>query len=149
MRYCNHCGQAMDDNASFCLSCGAPAKPAQPPVQEAPTVNNYTVNNYVAPQGQSTWDGSVLDTVVNSIVASLIISFTCGIATPWAIVYIMRFVVEHMVIDGKRMKFDGTGGQLFAQWIKWFILIIITCGIYSFWVTPRLYKWICSHIHQA
>ncbi len=150
MRYCNNCGHAMDDNASFCLSCGAPAQPAQQqaPVQPQQPVNNY-VPNYAPAQPQSTWDGGVLDTIVNSIVASLIISFTCGIATPWAIVYMMRFIVEHAIIDGKRMRFDGTGGQLFAQWIKWFLLTIITCGIYSFWVTPRLYKWVASHIHQA
>lgn len=142
MRYCIKCGTAMDDNASFCLSCGTPAQAqAQPqqPVQQT----------YAPAQPQSTWDGGVLDTIVNSIVASLIISFTCGIATPWAIVYMMRFIVEHAVIDGKRMRFDGTGGQLFGNWIKWFLLTVITCGIYSFWVTPRLYKWVCSHIHQA
>jgi uncharacterized membrane protein YjgN (DUF898 family) len=109
-------------------------------------VNVYT-QPAAAPVRESTWDGGVFDTVINSIVASLIISFTCGIATPWAICYMMRFVVEHAVIDGKRLTFDGTGGQLFGNWIKWFFLTLITCGIYGFWVTPRLYKWVCSHIH--
>ena len=95
----------------------------------------------------STWDGGVLDTVVNSIIASLIISITCGIATPWAVCYMMKFIVGHAIIDGKRMTFTGTGGDLFGQWIKWFLLTIITCGIYSFWVIPRMYKWIAEHIH--
>ena len=61
----------------------------------------------------------------------------------------MRFIASHAVIDGKRMTFDGTGGQLFGQWIKWMLLSIVTCGIYSFWVIPRMYKWVCSHLHAA
>jgi uncharacterized membrane protein YjgN (DUF898 family) len=27
------------------------------------------------------------------------------------------------------------------MWLKWFVLIIITIGIYAFWVAPRLYRW--------
>lgn len=125
MAFCKNCGSPVLEGETFCKNCGAPTASG------------------------STWDGSVFDTVVNSIVASLICVFTCGIGAPWAICYIMKFVIGHAVIDGKRMRFDGTGGQLFGNWIKWFLLIIITCGIYSFWVTPRLYKWIASHIHTA
>ena len=121
---CKNCGATFDEKAGVCPICGT-----------VPRI--------------STWDGGVLDTIVNSIVASIITSISCGIATPWAICYMMKFVVEHAVIDGRRMKFDGTGGQLFGQWIKWFLLTCITCGIYSFWVVPRLYKWVCSHIHVA
>ena len=122
MAYCKKCGAEMADGASYCQVCG----------------NTIT---------QSTWDGGVLETIINSIVASLIISITCGIATPWAICYMMNFVIEHTVINGKRLSFDGNGAQLFGNWIKWLLLCIVTCGIYSFWVTPRLYKWVASHIH--
>lgn len=31
------------------------------------------------------------------------------------------------------------------MWIKWLLLTIITIGIYSFWVYPRLQKWITEH----
>lgn len=124
MAFCKNCGSYMDDYSTFCSNCGAS--------------NTSSV---------STWDGGVLDTVVNSIVASLMISFTCGIATPWAVCYMMKFIIEHAVIDGKRMTFDGNGGQLFGNWIKWLFLTVVTCGIYSFWVIPRMYKWIASHIH--
>ena len=122
MAFCKNCGQSLDGAADFCPNCGAGVK-------------------------VSTWDGGVFDTVVNSIVASLIITVTCGIATPWAVCYMMKFIISHAVIDGKRLTFDGTGGQLFGNWIKWFLLTVITCGIYGFWVVPRMYKWIASHIH--
>jgi len=120
MVYCRKCGTPVEENIGVCAKCGTPIK-------------------------SSTWDGGVLDTVVNSIVASLMITFTCGIATPWAICYMWKFIIDHVIIDGKRLSFDGNGGQLFGNWIKWFLLTIITCGIYGFWVTPRLYAWIASH----
>ena len=122
MAFCKNCGSQLAEGSGFCSNCGTSVK-------------------------VSTWDGGVFDTIVNSIVASLIISITCGIATPWAICYMMKFIIGHAIIDGKRMKFDGTGGQLFGNWIKWLLLMVVTCGIYSFWVAPRLYKWAASHIH--
>jgi uncharacterized membrane protein YjgN (DUF898 family) len=36
---------------------------------------------------------------------------------------------------------------LFGQWIKWLFLIIITLGIYSFWVAIALKKWKVAHTH--
>ena len=153
MAFCKFCGSAMNDGAKFCGKCGSQV------VEEAPVYESYAAPAapYAAPtytanptpqfNSGSTWDGGVFDTVVNAIVASLIMTFTCGIATPWAICYMMKFIVEHAIIDGKRMTFDGNGGQLFGNWIKWFLLTIVTCGIYSFWVTPRMYKWVASHIH--
>ncbi len=123
MAFCKQCGNELYEGDAFCKNCGA------------------TV-------AASTWDGSVFDTIINSIVASLIISISCGIATPWAICYMMKFVIGHTIINGRRLKFDGNGGQLFGNWIKWFLLTVVTCGIYSFWVTPRLYKWVATHIHS-
>lgn len=148
MKFCLQCGKSLDDHVKFCSGCGA----AQPQTQFKPEPQpqpQYQPQPAPAanPGKVSDWDGGVGDTIINSIVASLIITFTCGIATPWAICYMMRFVVEHAVIDGKRMTFDGNGGDLFGQWIKWMLLTVVTCGIYSFWVVPRMYKWVCSHIH--
>ncbi|EJP21595.1 PF05987 domain protein [Streptococcus oralis SK304] len=40
--------------------------------------------------------------------------------------------VKRTVIDGRRLYFDGTGSRFFRNWIKWFLLTIITLGIYSF-----------------
>jgi len=31
------------------------------------------------------------------------------------------------------------------QWIKWFFLMLITAGIYSFWVVPALNRWVTEH----
>ena len=141
MKFCSKCGTQLQDSQLFCDACGANQN--QQATTSVPTYQAQPINT----SRTSTWDGGVFETIVNSIVASLIVSFTCGIATPWAICYMMKFVISHVIIDGKRLTFDGNGAQLFGNWIKWMLLTVITCGIYSFWVIPRMYKWIASHTH--
>ncbi|MDE5860820.1 MAG: DUF898 domain-containing protein, partial [Ruminococcus sp.] len=74
-------------------------------------------------------------------------TITFGIATPWALCIMWNFIVSHVIVDGKRLYFDGNGAQLFGNWIKWFILTIITFGIYGFWVAPKLFDWVAKHTH--
>jgi len=49
--------------------------------------------------------------------------------------------INHTVIEGKRLKFNGTAMGLFGNWIKWLLLIVVTFGIYSFWVHIKLEQW--------
>ena len=60
---------------------------------------------------------------------------------------IMNWETKHTVIEGKRLCFDGHAVQLFGNWIKWLLLTIITLGIYSFWLSIKLKKWITKHTH--
>lgn len=129
MAFCANCGKEIADDAVICVNCGVK-------VEKEPEAKK-----------ESTWTGGVLETLAASIVADLIIFFSCGFATPWAIAYMMKFIIDHAVIDGKKVTFDGNGMQLLGNWIKWYFLTIITCFVYSFWVAPRLYKWVASHIH--
>ena len=128
MSYCKKCGTQLTEDQKFCSGCGEAL---------------FTENR------ESKWDGGVLETAINTIIASIICTLTFGLGTPWAICYVINFIVSHAVIDGQRYTFDGKGGQLFGQWIKWFVLMIITCGIYSFWVAPRMYNWVASHLHKV
>lgn len=119
--------------------------------------NYYNQNNYNNTYNQqpsfngnfqnSHFDGSVFDTLIHMIASGLMITFTCGIATPWAVCFLWTFIIQHITIDGRRLNFDGTGAQLFGNWIKWLVLTVITCGIYSFWVYPRLFDWVATHTH--
>ena len=95
----------------------------------------------------SKFDGSVLETFCVALGASLLTGITFGIAFPWALCMMWNFIVSHVVIDGKRLYFDGNGTQLLGNWIKWLILTCITFGIYGFWVAPRLYNWVAKHTH--
>ena len=47
------------------------------------------------------------------------------------------------------MKFDGTGAQLFGSYIKWFLLSIVTFGIYTLWLPIKMQQWITKHTHMV
>ena len=49
--------------------------------------------------------------------------------------------INHTIIEGKRLKFNGTAIGLFGNWIKWLLLIVVTFGIYAFWVHIKLGQW--------
>ena len=45
--------------------------------------------------------------------------------------------------------FTGRGFSLIGLWIKWMVFLIITVGIYSFWMIPSLNQWIVEHTDFA
>ena len=139
-KFCMKCGAENQEGTSFCMKCGAPLN-AENAAQ--PIANNAPVKKAKA------WDGGVLETFVAMLVTSIITTITCGIGAPWAMVYMIKFIASHVVVDGKRYVFTGTGGALFGNYIVWTILTVITCGIYSFWVVPKLYNWIFENVHEA
>ncbi|MDN6162360.1 MAG: hypothetical protein L0I79_06270 [Atopostipes sp.] len=63
-----------------------------------------------------------------------------SLAYPWVGTNIYPWKVNHTVMDGKRSYFSGTSFALFAQWVKWWFLIIITFGIYSFGIHIKAFK---------
>ncbi|MDD3187832.1 MAG: DUF898 family protein, partial [Bacilli bacterium] len=67
----------------------------------------------------------------------------------WALCMIYNWETKHTVIEGKRLAFDGTGSQLFGNWIKWLFFCIITLGIYSFWLIISVKKWKIKHTYFA
>ena len=97
---------------------------------------------------ESKFTGGLLGYIGVAIVQSLIIIFTLGLATPAAICYGERWKASHTYIDGEQLVFDGTGWELFGQWIKWVLLTIITLGIYSFWIPIKMQQWVVSHTHK-
>jgi uncharacterized membrane protein YjgN (DUF898 family) len=79
------------------------------------------------------------------ILSFLITFFTFGIALPYAVVLQQRWKAKHTLIGGRRLEFVGSGTSLFLSWIKWLLLILLTLGIYGFWVMPRVTKWIVEN----
>ena len=97
----------------------------------------------------SKFTGGLLGLIGIGILQSLLIFVTLGIGTPWAICMKENWYARHTTIDGKQVYFDGNGGQLFGQYIKWFLLTIITLGIYSFWLSIKMHAWVVSHTHLS
>ena len=92
-------------------------------------------------QGPSYFDGGLAQLIGLQILGWLVTVITFGICYPWAFTRIYRWEAEHTVIEGRRLRFEGTAMGLFGQWIKWLLLSIITLGIYTFWVNIALKKW--------
>lgn len=110
-------------------------------------VNTQPVQTHV--ETKSYFDGGLLQYIGWSILGWLITTITLGIFAPWSIVMVYRWKIEHTVIEGRRLKFNGTAVGLFGNWIKWFLLTIITFGIYGFWLFIKLEKWKVQHTTYA
>ena len=91
---------------------------------------------------ESRFTGGLLGLIGINILQAVLIGITLGFGAPWAICLKERWMAEHTIIDGQRLTFDGTGGQLFGNYIKWFLLTLITFGIYGFWLDIKLKQWI-------
>ena len=90
---------------------------------------------------QFKFDGDVPSFLGISIVSFIITVISVGILFPFAYCMRQKWVAHHTVIEGRRLKFNGSGFSLIGKWIIWLFLCFITLGIYSFWVVPRFIKW--------
>lgn len=72
---------------------------------------------------------------------------TLGFGSGWAVCFVSRWHAKHTVIDGMQQVFDGKGGALLGKFICWFLLTLITLGIFSFWYAVKVLKWTTSHTH--
>ncbi|WP_163652031.1 DUF898 family protein [Listeria sp. PSOL-1] len=89
----------------------------------------------------SFFDGGLFQYIGWTILGAIVTLFTLGICYPWALCMIYGWKINHTVIEGKRMRFNGSAVGLFGNWIKWLLLTIITLGIYGFWVFIKLEDW--------
>ncbi|MBR5302704.1 MAG: hypothetical protein IKU38_07710 [Clostridia bacterium] len=97
--------------------------------------------------GASYFDGGLLSLIGWSLLAWLITIFTLGFGYPFAACMLYRWEARHTIINGYRLRFDGTGWQLIGKWIIWMLLTLITAGIYSFWLVIKLKQWRTLHTH--
>ena len=73
-------------------------------------------------------------------------TLTCGIALPWVICSFNKWYAPNARISGRRLRFDGSGGELFGQFIIVLLLSIVTCGLYAPWGYVRMRRWYVSHV---
>ncbi|WP_033826534.1 YjgN family protein [Bacillus andreraoultii] len=90
---------------------------------------------------ESYFDGGLLQYIGWRILGFLVTVCTLGICLPWSYTMIYRWKIEHTVINGRRLTFNGSAIGLFGNWIKWWFFTVITLGIYGFWVFIKLEKW--------
>lgn len=139
------------------VTCAPHGPPTEQPVDSGPvavrpgapvTVNNGSSAYQSGAWGRSTifrFDGGALTYIGVSVLAILVSVLTLGICVPFGIVLLQRWKATHTILLGRRLKFTGMATHLFGLWLKWWFLMIITLGIYSLWVGPRMVKWIVEH----
>ena len=97
------------------------------------------------PEGSFKFDAGAGSFFLVGLGAVLIFIVTLGIGLPWATAMYYRWQTNHTIINGHRLRFNGSGGNLFGHYIKWWFLTIVTFGIYGFWVWPRMTRWVVEH----
>ena len=100
-------------------------------------------------ENSSYFDGKLLQLIGWEIVTFFVTAITFGIAYPWAVCKLIEWETSHTVINGRRLVFTGRPMSLFTLWIKWWLLCIVTLGIYAFWIDIDMKKWKTKHIHFA
>lgn len=98
---------------------------------------------------ESKFTGGLLGLIGINILTAIICGLTLGLGYPWAVCVKQRWYAKHTFIDGRQLRFDGTGGQLFGKYIVWFLLTLITFGIYGFWLSIKMEQWVVSHTHTV
>lgn len=93
----------------------------------------------------SYFDGKLLQLIGLKIVSFIVIVCSLGILYPLACCWMYNWKLKHTVINGRRLRFTGTAMGLFGNWIKWWLLCLITLGIYGFWLGIALEEWKAKH----
>lgn len=96
--------------------------------------------------GRFQFHGGAATYVGTAVLGALVTVFTLGICYPYAVVLGQRWMARHATIDGQPLVFTGSAVGLFGNWLKWLLLMIITLGIYGFWVAPRMTRWKWEHM---
>lgn len=136
----------------------APAGLPPPPTSAPAAVAGRTAPNVDKRQDASrhrgasrsfAFDGGAATYFGTAVLATLITALSLGIAFPFALVLRQRWRAKHTFVDGRQLVFLGTGVGLFGMWIKWLLLMVVTVGIYSFWVIPRVHGWVVENTDFA
>jgi len=97
----------------------------------------------------SYFDGTTLQLICWRLLGWLLGIVTLGIGAAWAHCMVLRWEINHTVVNGQRLRFDGKGHQLLGRWLLWGLLTLITLGIYAIFIPVRMEKWCASHTRFA
>lgn len=95
------------------------------------------------------YDGNAREQIGLQILLALLVIISLGIGAPYAICALHKEDAAHTIIGGRRLRFDGTAGELFLNMLGWGILTVITLGLYAFWARVEYKKWIAENTHFA
>lgn len=97
----------------------------------------------------SYFDGSTWGYIGWWFLSALVTVLTLGIGLAWGQCMFWRYRAKHTVVCGRRLTFDGTGLQLFENYLIWGTLTVFTLGIYGLWVPFKVRSWYCGHLYMT
>jgi predicted membrane chloride channel (bestrophin family) len=98
---------------------------------------------------ESKFSGRGVDIFLFCIWAPILCIISLGLATPFIECTVIRWICNNSTIGGKNYRFKGTAGGLFGRWIIWYLLTIITLGIYIFWSIRNQIRWVIENIEMV
>ncbi len=91
--------------------------------------------------GESAFDGSLGGWIIYKALYLLLTIATLGILESVGQYLYTRWEVNHTVISGRRLHFEGTIKQIFWKMIIWNFLAIITFGLFALSIPIRIKRW--------
>lgn len=95
---------------------------------------------------RSYFSGRLIALIGINLLTAFLCIITIGLAYPAMYCMKKRWVYKNTVVNGYRLKFTGTGGQLFGKYILWSFLTIITFSIFSWWLPIKYQQWETKHV---
>lgn len=126
-----------------------PAPTMSTPATYVPPVTPSPVYTSRVPQTDwknSYFDGGAFALLGLNLLIAFLSAISLGLAYPALYCMKQRWFYRHKVVGGYRLKFTGTGGQLFGKYLLWSFLSIITFGIFTIWLPIKYEKWATSHV---
>ncbi len=115
--------------------------------------NDFNANVANPPQAipvtESRFEGTFWGNLGVNFVVYFVSIITLSLAWPAMCCFRLRWVYSNTIIGGYRLKFTGTGGQLFGKYISWLLLSIVTIGVYALFVPIKYKKWETKHVEIA
>ena len=94
----------------------------------------------------SRFEGRLIALIGINLLTAFLSTITLGFAYPAMYCFRKRWIYCNTVVNGYRLKFTGTGGQLFGKYIVWTLLGIITIGIFTLWWPIKYQQWETKHV---
>ena len=86
------------------------------------------------------------------IIGAILCFFTLGLYLPWYVNNLIRYVAEHaepsQASGGSfsKIHYSGTGAGLFGRFVVWWLLTVVTLGLYSPWAFSSFYGYIVDNL---
>ena len=91
--------------------------------------------------------GRWLNVYGNLILIAILTGFTAGIYVPWGYARWQRITTENTYFEDQQLEFDGSGAEVFVQFITIGFYTLITLGLYIIlgFSATRMLRWQYAH----